>query len=220
MHADEYLSSLGAAEVAALLERGTERTFVRGQALMHEGQVPDRVLVLRGGTVKVFTTTASGKEVVLAVRGCGELVGELAALAGAERTASVVAIEPVTAIVLTQDAFRAFLLAHPPASLALLGTLARRLRDADAKRAEFAAFTTLGRVALRLLELADRFGTAEGAIIHIALPLSQEELAGWSGASLESVGRALQTMRSLAWIETGRRDIRILDVDALRRAAA
>jgi CRP-like cAMP-binding protein len=158
--------------------------------------------------------------VLLAVRGPGELVGELAALAGAARSASIVALEPVQAVILTQDAFATFLLEHPAASVALLRMLARRLRDADAKRAEFAAFGTLGRVALRLLELAERFGSADGEVIHIALPLSQEELAGWTGASLESVGRALQTMRSLHWIETGRREIRILDLDALRRAAA
>jgi CRP/FNR family cyclic AMP-dependent transcriptional regulator len=217
--AGDFLASLGPAEAAALAQRGSERAFGRGQALMHEGQVPDRVLVVRSGTVKVFATTANGREVVLAVRGPGELVGELAALAGAARSASVVALDPVTALVLTQDAFRSFLLAHPTAAMALLGMLAQRLRDADAKRAEFTALSTMGRVAARLLELADRFGTAEDGGIHIALALSQEELAGLSGASLESVGRALQTMRALGWIQTGRREVRILDVDALRRAA-
>jgi CRP/FNR family cyclic AMP-dependent transcriptional regulator len=57
--------------------------------------------------------------------------------------------------------------------------------------------------------------------VRIELPLSQEELAGATGASIESVGRALQTMRSLKCIETRRREIRILDresLEALRRA--
>ena len=217
---DAFLAGLAPPETTALLRSGLVRTFARGHALMHEGQVPDRVLVLRDGTAKVFSTTPTGKQVLLALRGPGELIGELAALGGMPRTASVIALEPVTAVVLTHDAFRAFLSEHPPAALVLLRTLAARLRDADMKRAEFAAFGTLERVASRLLELADRFGTADGDGVHIGLPLSQEELAGWSGASLESVGRALQTMRSLHWIETGRRDIRILDLQALRQAAA
>jgi CRP-like cAMP-binding protein len=216
---DDFLAGLAPPETTALLGRGAVRTFGRGQALMHEGQVPDRVLVLREGTVKVFSTTSNGKEVLLALRGRGDLVGELAALAGAPRSASVIALEPVTAVVVTHEAFRAFLVEHPPAAHVLLRSLAARLRDADVKRAEFAALSTLERVASRLLELADRFGTADGEAVHIGLPLTQEELAGWTGASLESVGRALQTMRSLHWIETGRRAIRILDVDALRRAA-
>jgi CRP-like cAMP-binding protein len=182
--------------------------------------VPDRVLVLRSGTVKVSVTTPTGREVVLGVRGAGALVGELAALAGTARSASVVALEPVRALALTQDAFRAVLVEQPAASLALLRLLAERLHDADVKRAEFTGFTTMGRVAARLVELADRFGTPCDDGVHIGLRLTQEELAGWCGASLESVGRALQTMRGLGWIETARRDIRVIDVDALRHAAA
>ena len=81
-------------------------------------------------------------------------------------------------------------------------------------------FGTLSRVAERLLELAERFGTEEEGCLRIELRLSQDELAGWTGASIESVGRALATMRSLNWIETGRREIRVLDIEAVRRAAS
>jgi CRP/FNR family cyclic AMP-dependent transcriptional regulator len=181
--------------------------------------VPDRVLLLRKGRVKVETTTSAGRAVVLAVRGPGELVGELAALDEQPRSASIVALEPVEAIALSHQDFRAFLLARPTAALALLAELSRRLRDADSKRIEYAAGGTLERVSARLLELCERFGEASDGAVEISLPLSQEELAGWTGSSVESVGRALQTMRSLGWIETSRRKIRVLDGDALRRSA-
>jgi CRP/FNR family transcriptional regulator, cyclic AMP receptor protein len=213
-----FWASLSAADAEALARRGTVRMFARGQALLHEGQLPDRVLVLRSGRVKVFSVTSAGREVVLAVRGRGELVGELSALDEAPRSASIVALDPVEALTLSSADFRAFLLEHPAAALALLKMLSRRLRDADAKRIEFTALNTMGRVALRIVELAERFGESRGGAIRVALPLTQEELAGWTGSSLESVGRALQTMRSLRWIETGRREIRILDLEAIRRA--
>jgi len=209
---------LGAGEADALARRGTVRTFARGQALCHAGQVADRVLLLRSGRVKVSAATVFGREVVLAFRGPGELVGELAALDGAPRSATVVALEPVETLVLTHEAFDAFLDEHPRVLRVLLQVLVERLRDADAKRVEFAAFDTLGRVAIRLLELCERFGEVADGHVDVQLPLSQEELAGWSGASLESVTRALQTMRTLGWIETRRRRIRVLDVDALRAA--
>src|SRR4051795_5788451 len=77
-------------DLAALVRRGVPRSFPRGQALLHVGQVPDRVLLLREGRVKVETTTAAGRSVVLAVRGPGELVGELAALDERPRSASIV----------------------------------------------------------------------------------------------------------------------------------
>jgi CRP/FNR family cyclic AMP-dependent transcriptional regulator len=214
-----FLASLSAADADALQRRGTVRRFARGQALLHQGQIPDRVLLLRSGRVKVYSTTASGKDVVLAVRGPGELVGELSALDEEPRSASIVAVDPVEALVLSPADFRGFLVEHPAAALALLGMLSRRLRDADAKRIEYVAFNTMGRVALRIVEMTERFGEAKGDGIDLELPLSQEDLAGWTGSSLESVGRALQTMRGLGWLETRRRQIRVLNLEAIRRAA-
>jgi CRP-like cAMP-binding protein len=211
---------LEADDLAALVARGTPRSFPKGQALAHVGQVPDRVLLLRAGRVKIETNTSAGRSVVLAVRGPGELVGELAALDEQPRSASIVALEPVDAVAVPLRDFRSFLLERPTAALSLLVELSRRLRDADAKRIEYAGWGTLERVAARLMEMCERFGEESDGVVEIDLPLSQEELAGWTGASVESVGRALQTMRSLGWIETSRRRIRVLDPDALRRSAA
>jgi CRP-like cAMP-binding protein len=216
---EHFWSALPPADQSALLAAGATRQFARGRALLHQDQMPDAVMLLRSGQVKICRSTSTGREVVLAIRGPGELLGELAALDGQPRSASVVALEEVEAVVLSPHAFRSFLAGHPAASMALLGMLSRRLRDADTKRTGFSALTTLGRVAERLLELADRFGTEHDGYTRIELRISQEELAGWTGASLESVGRALATMRSLGWIETRRREIRVLDMAALRRAA-
>ena len=214
----DFLSSLQPEDVAALDALGSARTFRRGQELLHEGQLADRVLVLRSGMVKVTSTTTSGREVVLAFRGPGELVGDLAAFDGEPRSATIRAIERVDALVLSPQAFRDFVATRPPVALVLLQMIGRRLRDADAKRIQMATYTTVERVAFCLLELCERFGEEEDGAIEIALPLSQEELASWAGSSLESVGRALQQMRGLGWIETRRRAIRVLDLAALRAA--
>ena len=84
---------------------------------------------------------------------------------------------------------------------------------------EFGTHDTLGRVARRLVELTGRYGEADGDGLRITLPLSQEELAGWTGSSREAVVKALRTMRSRGWIATARREIRVLDLDALERRA-
>jgi CRP/FNR family cyclic AMP-dependent transcriptional regulator len=214
-----FWEALAPPDAAALEANGVRRSFARGHAIFHAGQVADRVLVLRTGRVKVIAPSPSGREIVLAFHVPGELVGELAALDGGVRSASMIALEPVDVLALAPEDFRAFLDAHPTAALALVRTLGRRLRDADARLMEFATVDSLGRVAIRLAELCERFGEPDGDQIDVALPLSQEELAGWACASLESTARALQTMRSLGWIETRRRAIRVLDLAAIRRAA-
>jgi len=160
-----------------------------------------------------------GKEVVLAIRGPGDLVGELSAIDGEPRSATATALEPVDVLVLAAGDFRAFLERNPRVALLLVAMLARRLRDADRKRVEFTAQDSTGRVAARVVELSERFGDEVEQGLRIDLPISQEELAGWTGCSRDSVVKALHAMRELGWIETERRRITVLDVEALRRRA-
>jgi CRP-like cAMP-binding protein len=138
---------------------------------------------------------------------------------GAPRAASVSAIEPLEALVVPVPDFVAFLRANSNAAVRIVQTIAGRLRDADRKRVEFGAYDTLGRVALRLAELAERFGTPAEAGIRITVPFTQDELAGWAGASREAVAKALRTLRNQGLIETRRRAIAVLDLDALRARA-
>ncbi len=214
-----FLGALSAPECDALEERASRRRHTRGAALFREHEDSDSVVVVLSGRVKVSTVT-DGREVVLAFRGPGDLVGELSAIERRPRSATVTAVEPVEALTLAASEFRAFLHAHPRVALLLLEMLSRRLRDADRKRVEFAAHDTVGRVSARLVELAEAHGRPVGAGVEITLPLSQEELAGWTGASREAVGKALQLMRGLGWVATQRRRITVLDLEALRARSA
>ena len=215
-----FLAALDPEQSEALRDHGIVRTFRKGQALFHQDGSSDRVVVLLSGRVKVSSLTDEGKEIVLAFRGPGDLLGELSALDGEPRSASVEAIEPVQALAIAASDFRSFLIAHPEVALLLLRMLSRRLRDADRKRVEYAAHDTVGRVSARLVELAERYGEPVKRGLEIGLPISQEELAGWTGASREAVSKALQTLRKVGWVVTERRRITVVDVEALRRRSA
>ena len=141
-----FLAALDPEQSEALREHGIVRAFRKGQAIFHQGGSSDRVVVLLSGRVKVSSVTEDGKEIVLAFRGPGDLLGELSALDGEPRSASVEAIEPVEALAIPASDFRSYLIAHPEVALLLLRTLSRRLRDADRKRVEYGAHDTVGRV--------------------------------------------------------------------------
>jgi CRP/FNR family transcriptional regulator, cyclic AMP receptor protein len=215
-----FLAALDPEQSEALRDHGIVRTFRKGQAIFHQGGSSDRVVVLLSGRVKVSSVTDDGKEIVLAFRGPGDLLGELSALDGEPRSASVEAIEPVDALAIPASDFRSYLISHPEVALLLLRTLSRRLRDADRKRVEYGAHDTVGRVSARLVELAERYGEPVKRGLQIGLPISQEELAGWTGASREAVSKALQTLRKVGWVVTERRRITVLDLEALRRRSA
>ena len=214
-----FLDALSEQERAWLEERGVRRSFPQGHALFHEKQVSDRVMIVLEGRVKIASSTDDGKERVLAFRGPGEALGELSAIDGRPRSASVTAVDPVEALVVPTSAFRTFLETNPRVMFFLMQRLIGRLREADRKRVEFGATDTIGRVAARLVELSERYGKRTPQGIRIDLPITQEELASWVGSSREGVNKALNTLKGLHWVETERRSITVLDVEALRRRA-
>lgn len=214
-----FLVRLSEQEAGALFGRGRRRRYDTGTTIFHEGEVTDRVVLLLGGRAKIATVTEDGKEVMLGVRDPGDLLGEFSAIDGGPTSANVVALEPVDALVVETSAFKAWLTEHPRTALLLLEMVLGRLRDADRKRVEFSAHDTIGRVARRLFELAERFGVQTGDGVEIALPLTQDELAAWTGASRVGVSQALKSLRERGWVETRRRSITILDMAALKRRA-
>jgi CRP-like cAMP-binding protein len=126
-------------------------------------------------------------------------------------------LEPVDAVQLDAAQFLSFLEVSPKAAMWLVRSVLGRIRDADRKRAEFASSDAAGRLARRLAELAEDHGEQDGTDVRIVLPLSQEELAGWTGASREAVAKALAQFRSRGWLSTERRRITVHDLEALRR---
>ena len=211
-----FAAALTPAELEDLMSRGVKRPFRRGSFIMTEGEASDHIVVLLSGRAKVSSYTADGKEVVLAVRGPGELLGDFSAMDGGSRSATVAALESIEALIVPAERFKAYLEAHARLAVLLLQTWSRRVRDADRKRVEFGAYDTPGRVARRLLELVERYGEGDGDMVRISLSLTQDELAGWTGSSREAVSKALREFRDRGWISTGRRAINVLDVDALR----
>jgi CRP/FNR family transcriptional regulator, cyclic AMP receptor protein len=212
-------SELGENTLSAALRRGGHvRSFQRGQALFTEGDRAERVFLIERGSVLISCSTDTGREIVLGLRGPGDVVGELSTLDGEPRSATALALDAVEATVASRSVLRQAL-EDVDAANELIRVLATRLRDADRKRLEFAALDTLGRIAWRLLELGERFGRDADEGTAIDLPLSQEQLASWCGSSRESTVKALAALRALGSISTARQRVVIHDADALRRHA-
>lgn len=211
-----FFERLNDDERGALFAAGARTKRPRGTILFAEGDSSDRVVVLLGGRVKVACSSMDGHETVLAIRGEGDVLGELSALDGLPRSATATALEPVEILAVPVARFRRFLESHPRASFVLLQALSRRLRDADRKRLEFGAFDATVRVAARLVELAERYGRDADGVVHLRLPISQQELASWIGASREAVSKALGVLRRRGWIETSRLAVLVRDLEALR----
>ncbi len=213
--AGNFMAALGDAELAAIRNCGRTRHFSPGDTLMQQGQVGVAVMIVISGRVKIRTIELDGREIILDFRGPGELLGELAVIDGNPRSSSIEAIEAIEVLELPASSFLALVADRREIASALLHDVVGRLRDADRKRIQFGASFALGRVAARLVELDKRFGTLTNQGRVISLPISQEELAGWTGSSREAVAGALRTLRTSGLIATDRRRITVLDLERL-----
>ena len=216
-----FLEALAAPERDALLAAGHRRGWAAGEVLFRERDTAGSALVIVSGLVKICKRGQDGDELILSLCGPGDLLGEVTAVQGATRSADVVALQDVEAMVVAVADLRELLTRYPPIALVLLELALRRLRLADQRRLEFASAESLPRVTSRLLELAERFGVgAPDGVLVVDMPISQEELASWAAASRESTARALRTLRELGLIETHRKRMVVLDAGVLRQHAS
>jgi CRP/FNR family transcriptional regulator, cyclic AMP receptor protein len=214
-----FLRQLAPEDADTLLQSLRRRNVRRSEPILRAGAAGEEVVVVLRGRVRLVAYGADRREVVLGLRGPGELIGDMAALGGQRRTASAIAVDDVEAGFLHGDEFRAFLREHPDAALVLIRMLVRRLSEATRDVVDLATRDSVGRIAKRLLELAGEHGAPSGGGtggIQIQLSLSQDELARWTGATRETVSRALRLMRQLGWVATDHKTITVLDAAALR----
>ena len=206
-------------EWRALEAAGRRRHYRARQRLFREGEPGDHVIAVVAGRVKVSVQTRSGREILLAVKEPGDLVGELSAIDGRPRSATAVALEPVDTVVVTAPAFVEFIEGHPRIAVRLLRALAAQIRDADRRSVDRDTGDITCRVARRLVDLAERTGEHRGSGIEVTLVVGQEDLAAWVGATREATSRALGRLRAEGWLTTGRRRIVLTDLPALRQRA-
>jgi CRP/FNR family transcriptional regulator, cyclic AMP receptor protein len=209
---------LSDAERAGLSELGQISVFPAGDTICHEGVPETHVFVLIVGWAMVSSVTEDGRVLVLALRGHGDIVGELAGEVG-YRTATVRAIDTVRSLIVGLEIFSSFLDANPGADRAYRRVVTQRWKDAAAML--FTRSTTNGsrRLAMVLLDLAEQHGIATEDGIDVAVPLSQTELASLAGISRATLTRALSNWRGRGIIRTGPRHITIIRVADLRKIA-
>src|SRR3984957_11734062 len=170
-------------ERQVLRDLGRDKEYPSGATICVEGEQTTYVFILLNGLVKVLSVTDDGHEAVLAFRGPGDLVGEVAGETAGRRNATIRAIVTVDALIVGFDRFRSFLDTHQGGSRAYRRVMTHRWSDADTTLRIRPVTSGAQRLAGLLLGLASRLGRQGDGVIEVALPLSQEELATLAGTS-------------------------------------
>ncbi|UOX87586.1 Crp/Fnr family transcriptional regulator [Amycolatopsis sp. FBCC-B4732] len=196
------------AEVGQVLKRDEGHTFFR------EGEETDFALLIKKGHIKVVLGT---RPRIVAIRGPRETVGEMAAVRPQPRTASAIAMDTVEVLLLPATAWLKFLYDNPRAMHAQLVAADERVSQATNKVVE-SDLAVEQKVAKAILELAGK-GIGRSTDSGLAMPLSQQDVAALTGASVDSVKKIIRALKEQKMIGTGRQVLYIRRNEALAEIA-
>ncbi|QFZ24838.1 Crp/Fnr family transcriptional regulator [Saccharothrix syringae] len=203
-----------------LIDIGTLVRYTADREVMEQDAKDTHVLLLLDGFVKVQVTDQRGNSALLAVRGPGDLVGEMTALDQEPRPATVVTCGDVVAKLITSGELMSFLHRRNDMFVELIGMINDRLQWANQRRRDFLSHPPAERVARVLAELVQTYGREEPHGWTLGIPLTKVELASIAGTKPRTAQKAFSDLRKAGVVVSHlRRDVLIPDLAALREFA-
>lgn len=203
-------------ELQFLAERAVPRNYSKGELLFAEGDPCTGLFVIESGHVRIFKSSPSGREQVLAVEGPGSSVAELPLFDGGTYPASTAAVGDARIHFISKQDFHSLCLVHPQVPLKVLKVVGGRLRKLVGIIEELSFTTVRSRLISVLVRLA-KAGKKTPAGIEIQLPPSNQELASEIGTVRELVSRNLSRLQAEDLI---RMDAKTVIIPDLRRLQA
>ncbi|MCW5983089.1 MAG: Crp/Fnr family transcriptional regulator [Bryobacteraceae bacterium] len=207
-------SGLSAPEIDALAARAVEKKYDAGQMLFSEGEPCQGIYLILEGSVKIYKTTPSGREITLALEIGPSSVAEVPLFDGGPYPASVVALDHVvSAFIHTRD-FHQACRQFPEVSLKMLAAVGRRLRQL----VTLIELVTFGSIRQRLAALLLEY-EEQARASSFSLPVTHQELASRLGTVREVVSRNISRFQVEGLIRIAGRQVHVLDRDGLKREA-
>jgi len=208
-------ADLSEAELKFLSERAVARDYDSGEQIFAEDEPCAGLFVVETGAVKIFKSSASGREQVLSIDGPGSSVAELPVFDGGNYPASTMAAQPTRVLFVSKQDFYSLCLVHPKVALKVLKVVGARLRRLVGIIEELSFTTVRSRLISFLLRLA-RQGTKTDRGIEAPLPPSNQELASHIGTVRELVSRNLSRLQAEGLIMIEGKTVVIPDISKLQ----
>ena len=209
------LSGLSQPELQMLASRTIRKLFSAGELLFSEGEPCHGLHIIARGKVRIFKTSMSGREQVLAVNTPGESVAELPVFDGGPFPASAVATEDAEIAYISRRDFQAYCMEHPEVALKVLQVVGARLRRLVGIIEELSFTTIRQRLIAALVKLAQSEGTKTARGIEFQLPSTHQELANQLGTVRELISRNLMRLQAEGLLDVDARQIVVKDMKGL-----
>jgi CRP-like cAMP-binding protein len=205
-------------EVLQLLQLARRRTFRRGEIVVHQNDPADSLHLIAKGRFAVRVMTPLGEPATVAVCGPGDVFGEMALVGeSARRSATVEALEEAETLCVHEVDFSRMRREYPAVNDVVIRFLVNEVRVMNERLLEAYYVSAERRVLRRVSELSHLYGA--GADGPVAIPLTQETLAGMAGTSRATVNAVLRDAQSRGLVELARGSVRVVDPVGLARRA-
>jgi CRP-like cAMP-binding protein len=209
-----YFSGLGETGIEAVARYAFEKKAERGDILVFEGEPSEELYFVAEGVVKVFKTSADGKEQIFSIIRPGESFNDVPVLDDGANLFSAEALGPVVLQGIKKNDMRAIIRENPQVAINVVQVLSRRVQELVSLVEDLSFRHVTSRVAKMLLGYVGREPASEERP-H----LTQQEMAAMIGTAREMVGRSLKTLEEEGAIKIERNRIIIADQKALRKQA-
>ena len=208
-------SGLNEPELAFLTARVVQRKFAAAELIFGEGEPCSGLYVIESGNVRIFKSSAGGREQVLSIDGPGASIAELPVFDGGNYPASAQAVTAAALLFFSKQDFQSLCLQHPQVALKVLRVVGGRFRRLVGIIEELSFTTVRHRLAALLVRLAKAEGSRVGLSVEFTLPVNNNELAAQIGTVRELVSRNLSRLQAEGLIEIEGRSVRVPDVKKL-----
>lgn len=201
-------------------ERCHWRTYAQNDTVIAREQDSHEVHFVVWGRVRVLDYAASGREVAFDDIGPGGIVGELAAIDGGARSASVIAVQRTLTASLDPRSFLNVLADHPEAGLATMRRLTRMVRQASERIMDLSALGANNRVHAEILRLARETAGPEAETARLSPIPVHSEVASRVSTTRETVARVFSDLTRTGILRKERNVLVVDDVPALAELVA
>lgn len=209
-----FFRSLTDDEVHGLDRQCFWRRYEAKQQILGRGEGGTDVFFVIGGVARAVIRASGGREVILGDVGAGDFFGELAAIDGQPRSASIIAVARATVARMPARVFREAIHRHADCCDRMLEVMAARLRMLDRRVNEFSSLNIKHRVVAELLRLSRPDRTDRRRAI-VSPPPFHAEIAGRVLARREAVTRELKLLEDSGQLERRRGAFVLTDVQAM-----
>lgn len=200
--AESFLDGLSPATTAAINEIQHMSAYPEGSVVLMEGQASRGVFIVCQGRVKLMTTNADGKTLIVKIASPGDLIGLQAVVTGHAYELTAETLQPTQLAYIARDQFLKLLKAHGDACLRATQHLSRDCDSAyDVIRSIGLCHSVPGKLARLLLQWSVAEGRSSGGVVRMKMGLTHEELAQLIGSSRETVTRILGDFKRNGMLE-------------------